>query len=142
MGLKIVIEELQTIVNNYELSLAKQGFEMNSESSNMRPRVQRQESSGSADDSEQPSDEDQIQELQHTVSQLQLESFKIKDSLTRARKDKEKALKLLICIVGKERMGRILLNHAGNADILDTLVETFGPAHQGAGLNPESPGKK
>jgi len=46
--------------------------------------------------------------------------------LAKANKEKEKALKLLICVIGKERVGKVLLNHAGKTDILEVLISTFG----------------
>ena len=51
------------------------------------------------------------------------------EQLVRAKRDKEKALRLLISIVGKDRVLEHLQKHAGAADVLDSLVLAFGKCH-------------
>ena len=50
----------------------------------------------------------------------------LEKQLVKARKDKDKAIKLIILLVGKEKMGDFLKNHAGSPDILDEMVNNFG----------------
>jgi hypothetical protein len=46
--------------------------------------------------------------------------------LVKAKRDKEKALKLVVAIIGKDRVLGHLQKNAGSADILDSLVGAFG----------------
>jgi Trk-type K+ transport system membrane component len=46
--------------------------------------------------------------------------------LIKAKRDKEKALKLVVAIIGKDCVLNHLQKNAGSADILDTLVAAFG----------------
>lgn len=68
--------------------------------------------------------------------------------LVKAKKDKDKAVRLIILLIGKERMSEFLKEHAGSPDILDALVETFGgkvgassdtPSHNRSGMLRKSP---
>jgi hypothetical protein len=45
--------------------------------------------------------------------------------LVKAKKDKDKALKLLIQVIGKERIADHLQSHAGEEDILESLITSF-----------------
>jgi len=58
--------------------------------------------------------------------------------LIKAKKDKDKAIKLIILLIGKERISEFLQKNAGAADILDALVENFG-GKVGASSFPRSP---
>jgi hypothetical protein len=52
--------------------------------------------------------------------------------LVKAKKDKDKALKLLIQLIGKERIAEHLQQHAGETDVLDSLINAFsGQLKQG-----------
>ena len=46
----------------------------------------------------------------------------------KAKKDKEKALKLLIQLIGKEKLQKHIQTHAGSPDLLDSIVQAFGTA--------------
>lgn len=50
----------------------------------------------------------------------------LEKQLIKAKKDKDKALKLLIQLIGKERIAEHLQKHAGDGDILDSLIASFG----------------
>lgn len=58
----------------------------------------------------------------------------LEKQLIKAKKDKDKALKLLIQLIGKERIAEHLQKHAGEGDILDSLVAHFaGTLNNGTG---------
>ena len=46
--------------------------------------------------------------------------------LIRTKTDKDKAIKVIINLIGKEKMSAFLNQHAGSTDILDAMVNTFG----------------
>jgi hypothetical protein len=68
------------------------------------------------------------------------EMSSLRDQLHRARKEKDKALKLVIKIVGKAAIAQHLKAHEGTGDGLATLVESFGGAGVGAGSPKKKPG--
>lgn len=47
----------------------------------------------------------------------------------KAKRDKEKALKLLIQLIGKEKLQKHIQTHAGSPDLLDSIVQAFGTAN-------------
>ncbi|CAE7471756.1 unnamed protein product, partial [Symbiodinium microadriaticum] len=49
----------------------------------------------------------------------------LEKQLVKAKKDKDKALKLLIQLIGKERVAEHLQQHIGEADVLESLVSAF-----------------
>lgn len=56
----------------------------------------------------------------------------LEKQLVKAKKDKDKALKLVIQLIGKERIADHLQQHAGEADVLDSLISSFsGQFRQG-----------
>ena len=44
----------------------------------------------------------------------------------KVKADKDKALKLLIQLIGKERLQKHIQTHAGSPDLLDSIISTFG----------------
>jgi len=72
--------------------------------------------------------------------------------LLKAKKEKEKALKLLIQVVGKDKLANHLQTHSGSPDILQSIIGAFGASSFSASrsLNgiltspnrPVSPGRK
>jgi hypothetical protein len=66
------------------------------------------------------------------------EMSSLRDQLHRARKEKEKALKLVIKIVGKQAMASHLKAHESTGDGLASLIENFGGAGvSGGGGSPK-----
>jgi hypothetical protein len=47
--------------------------------------------------------------------------------LQKTKKDKDKAIKLIVQIIGKDRISSFLARNAGAPDILDRLLDHFGP---------------
>jgi hypothetical protein len=63
--------------------------------------------------------------------------------LQKTKKDKDKAIRLVIQLIGKERVSAFLSQHAGAADILDRLLDAFstsgivgGNGSKGGGSQP------
>ena len=54
---------------------------------------------------------------------------RLESQLLFAKKEREKAIKLLISVVGRDRVNRILYLNAGVPNILDVLIEQLGPSH-------------
>ncbi len=52
--------------------------------------------------------------------------------MQKTKKDKDKAIKIIIQLIGKERVASFLNQNAGSMDILDKLLETFGQDGTGA----------
>lgn len=50
----------------------------------------------------------------------------LEKQLLKAKRDKDKALKLIIHVIGKDRIAEHLQQHAGDPDLLDSLVEKLG----------------
>ena len=48
--------------------------------------------------------------------------------MAKTKKDKDKAIRLIIQLIGKDRVSAFLNQHAGSADILDKLLDAFGAA--------------
>lgn len=63
--------------------------------------------------------------------------------LLKTKRDKDKAIRLIIQIVGKDRISSFLTRHAGTPDILDRLLEYFATGLQisesSVALSPASP---
>lgn len=57
----------------------------------------------------------------------------LENQLLRAKSDKDKAVRVIINLVGKDRMVEFLNRHAGSPDILDAMVETFASPGSGSG---------
>jgi len=45
--------------------------------------------------------------------------------LNKTKKDKDKAIRIIVQLIGKERVATFLNRHAGSPDILDRLLEHF-----------------
>jgi hypothetical protein len=45
--------------------------------------------------------------------------------LLKMKEDKDKVVRLIILLIGKDRMSTFLKNHANDDDILSALVDTF-----------------
>lgn len=54
---------------------------------------------------------------------------KLENQLVFAKREREKAIKLLISVVGRDRINRLLHLNAGVPNILDLLIEQLGPSH-------------
>jgi hypothetical protein len=74
----------------------------------------------------------------HTDSVLMQSALKnserekdLETQLLKAKRDKDKAIRLVIRLIGKERVAEFLLHSSGSTDVLDALVETFS----GVGLS-------
>jgi hypothetical protein len=50
----------------------------------------------------------------------------LKDMYVKAKQEKDKAVRALIHVIGKDRVAAFLHKNAGSANILDLLLETFG----------------
>ena len=57
----------------------------------------------------------------------------LEKQLIKAKKDKDKSLKLLIQLIGKDRIAEHLQQHAGEGDVLDSLVAHFSGTLGGGG---------
>lgn len=55
----------------------------------------------------------------------------LQNLLVKVKADKDKAVKVIINLVGKERMAEFLSQHAGSADILDAMIMAFGSEASG-----------
>ena len=55
--------------------------------------------------------------------------------LIKAKTDKDKAIRVIINLVGKEKMAEFLNQHAGSPDILDAMVTSFGSEHSDSGAS-------
>jgi hypothetical protein len=49
----------------------------------------------------------------------------LQNLLVKVKADKDKAVKVIIGLVGKERMSEFLAQHAGSPDILDSMMTHF-----------------
>ena len=67
-----------------------------------------------------------LHELQEKTKEFEQEKRALYREMANTNRDKERALKLLICVIGKERVGKTLLENAGQSDILQVLIDTFG----------------
>ena len=54
------------------------------------------------------------------------ETTNLKDMYVKAKQEKDKAVRALIHVIGKDRVAAFLHKNAGSANILDLLLETFG----------------
>jgi hypothetical protein len=61
----------------------------------------------------------------------------LQNLLVKVKADKDKAVKVIINLVGKERMASFLSQHAGSADILDAMIAHFGADTLQGGANEE-----
>jgi hypothetical protein len=50
----------------------------------------------------------------------------LETQLVKAKRDKDKAVRLVILLIGKEKVAEFLRRHAGAPDILDKLIESYG----------------
>ncbi len=50
----------------------------------------------------------------------------LETQLVKAKRDKDKAVRLVILLIGKEKVAEFLKKHAGAPDILDKLIESYG----------------
>jgi hypothetical protein len=58
----------------------------------------------------------------------------------KVKADKDKALKLLIQLIGKERLQKHIQTHAGSPDLLDSIITTFGSgSHRAAHPDADPP---
>jgi len=65
----------------------------------------------------------------------------LEKQLIKAKKDKDKSLKLLIQLIGKERIAEHLQKHAGEGDVLDSLVTHFSGSLGGSGGDDAPPSR-
>jgi hypothetical protein len=66
-------------------------------------------------------------ELLNYVTQLENKNKVLEGQLFKTHKEKEKALKLVMAIIGPERVAEHLRRNAGRENILDSLITAFGP---------------
>jgi len=61
------------------------------------------------------------------VQQTSARESELERQLLKAKKEKERALKVIITIIGRERLQEHLMLHSGQKDILTTLVDACQP---------------
>jgi hypothetical protein len=59
----------------------------------------------------------------------------LENMLLKTKRDKDKAIRIIVQIIGKDRIGTFLNRHAGSPDILDKLLEHFANNVQIGGSN-------
>jgi len=62
--------------------------------------------------------------------------------LQKAKRDKDKAIRIIVQLIGKEKINSFLNHNAGAADILDKLLDTFGSNNKNDGSNLMSPTRR
>lgn len=65
-----------------------------------------------------------VTSLEATLMRGELQK-KLEMQLLKAKDDKDKAIRLIIHLIGKERVNEFIAQHAGSADILDSMLKTF-----------------
>jgi len=65
----------------------------------------------------------------------------LEEQLVKAKKDKDKAIRVLIQIIGKEKVNDFLTKNAGNPDILDALLANFSSTATSSSTTSEGRGK-
>lgn len=61
------------------------------------------------------------------MQQANAREEELKRQLTKTKKEKERAMKVIMCIIGKDRLQEHLRLHSGQQDILTSLVEAVAP---------------